>query len=154
MSVAVIGGIEELKFFEKRRLSSVALEEADVVEVSSPITNVGMELEPLLSNLPKVLTRGLESTKNLVSETLITALFRLLYSGARDGDMFDLPERAIFFLTSLDNHGRFHLLGSVALGIHLCMISRKALHQLFQEILGLVINKDVRGVKGGEKFIC
>jgi len=41
--------------------------------------------------------------------------------------------------------------------MHLCMISRKALHQLFQEIVTWVaINKDVGGVKVaiGEKFIC
>ena len=36
----------------------------------------------------------------------------------------------------LDNHGRLRLLGNDALGMHICMMSRKALLQLFHEVLG------------------
>ncbi len=38
----------------------------------------------------------------------------------------------------LDSHERFRLLDNEALGMHLCMISRKVLHQLFLEILRLL----------------
>jgi len=65
----------------------------------------------------------------------------LVYSGAREGDFLDIVKKALFFLISwiisMDNHRRFHLLGNEALGMHL-YISRKALHQSFQEILGLL----------------
>ena len=48
MSSVVIGGIEELKFFENRRLSRAALEADDDAGVPSPLTRVGMDLVPLL----------------------------------------------------------------------------------------------------------
>ncbi len=42
------GGVDELKFFEKWRLSRAALEAGDDAGVRSLVTNVAMELEPLL----------------------------------------------------------------------------------------------------------
>ena len=48
ISSVVIGGIEELKFFENRRLSRAALEADDDAGVWSPLTRVGMDLVPLL----------------------------------------------------------------------------------------------------------
>ena len=104
---------------------------------------------------------GLESTKELVFGVSESLSDSLLYSGAREVNFLDLLKRAIFFpiswMISLDNHERFCLLGIEVEGMHLCMISRNTLHQLFQEIVTWVaINKDVGGVKVaiGEKFIC
>ena len=90
-----------------------------------------------------MLTLGRERTKELVlGVSEMTAFLSLLYSGAREGDFLDIVKKALFFLISwiisMDNHRRFHLLGNEALGMHLYMISRKALHQSFQEILGLL----------------
>ena len=46
----MIEGIKELKFFENRRLSRVALEADDDASpfIPSPLTRVGMKLIPLL----------------------------------------------------------------------------------------------------------
>ena len=90
-----------------------------------------------------MLTVGRERTKELVlGVSEMTAFLSLLYSGAREGDFLDIVKKALFFLISwiisMDNHRRFHLLGNEAIGMHLYMISRKALHQSFQEILGLL----------------
>ena len=67
----------------------------------------------------------------------MTTFLSLLYSGAREGDFLNIVKKVLFFLISwiisIDNHRRFHLLGNEALGMHL-YISRKALHQSFQEI--------------------
>lgn len=69
--------------FEKQRLRSVSLEEADVAEVPSLqlLTSVGMGLEPLLRlriAFQKSLCEGLRALKNLFLESLralVTAFY-------------------------------------------------------------------------------
>ena len=146
MSVLVMGGVDELKFLEKQRLSKVALEAGEETEEPSLSISVGMDLAPsvrLLIAFQKSLREGLRALKNSFFDLLsarVTAFLSFLYCEIREGYTLDLLKRAFLFLISwiilLDNHGRFLLLGSEALGMHLCMTSRKALHQLFQEVLG------------------
>ena len=97
----------------------------------------------LLIAFQKSLREGSRVAKKLFLDALralVTTFLTFLYFGIREGHTLDLLNRVFLFLISwmilLDNHGRFLLLGSEALGIHLCMTSRKALHQLFQEVLG------------------
>ena len=46
MSVLVMGGVDELKFLEKQRLSKVALETGEETEEPSLSISVGMDLAP------------------------------------------------------------------------------------------------------------
>ena len=140
MSVLVMGGVDELKFLEKQRVALEAGEETDEPSLS---ISVGMDLAPsvrLLIAFQKSLREALKNSFFDLLSARVTAFLSFLYCGIREGYTLDLLKRAFLFLISwiilLDNHGRFLLLGSEALGMHLCMTSRKALHQLFQEVLG------------------
>ena len=63
-------GVDVLKFFEKQKLSSIALEAGDKAGVPSLSKSVGIklasELRLLTCSLPKVLSRRFKCTEKLV----------------------------------------------------------------------------------------
>ena len=106
MSVLVIGGVDELKFLEKQRLSKVALEAGEETDEPSLSISVGMDLAPsvrLLIAFQKSLREGLRALKNSFFDLLsarVTAFLSFLYCGIREGYTLDLLKRAFLFLIS------------------------------------------------------
>ena len=58
----------------------------------------------------------------------------------------------IIWMIFLENHGRLCLLSNDALGMHLCMMSRKVFAPVVPGSTRIIVNKlkDVRGTKVGE----
>ena len=102
MSVLVMGGVDELKFLEKQRLSKVALEAGEETDEPSLSISVGMDLAPsvrLLIAFQKSLREGLRALKNSFFDLLsarVTAFLSFLYCGIREGYTLGLGSEALY----------------------------------------------------------
>ena len=97
------GGVDVLKFFEKQKLSSIALEAVDEADVPSLSKSVGIKLVfslRLLTAFPKSLVEGLRVLKNLFLDKLsafVTTFLNFLYFGKKDGHDLDCL-KSVFLL--------------------------------------------------------